>query len=103
MDTAWLAIIIPIAIAFGTGISGYLNSKRSGSGRIRTSEADQLWEQTQALITSLQRDKERAEDQRDKLIDLQEHQMMPALEAITKGQQHLLGMFTELAGRIGKS
>lgn len=103
MNPAWLGVIIPVAIALGTAMSQYLVHRRTSAGQIDTSEAAQLWTQTQAMLTSLQRDKERAEDQRDRLIDLQEHQLTPALEAITQSQQHVLGLLTELAGHFGKS
>jgi hypothetical protein len=73
---------------------------------VETSEASVLWQQSQAMVEGLRRDKERAEDQRDRLLDLQETQMMPALEAITKSQQHVLGILAELSGQseqgIGK-
>jgi hypothetical protein len=103
MNPAWLGVIIPVAIAMGTAMSQYLIHRRTESGQIGTSQADALWAQTQAMIASLQRDKERAEDQRDKLIDLQERQLTPALEALTQSQQHVLGLLREMAGHSGKS
>lgn len=103
MNPAWLGVIIPVAIALGTAISQYLIHRRTSAGHIQTSEASDLWESQRAYIASLQRDKERAEDQRDRLIDLQEHQLTPALEAITQSQQHVLGLLTEMVGHFGKS
>lgn len=98
LDTAWLAVIIPVAIAAGTGLASFLTSRRTASGVIRTSDADVLWNQSQKMMEALQRDKDRAEDQRDRLLDLQEHQIMPALEALSATQQHVLGLLTELVG-----
>jgi hypothetical protein len=102
MDLVWLGIIVTVAIALSSGLSTYLVGRRSGSGRVGTSQADDLWQQTQAMITSMQRRAERAEDQRDKLMDLQEQQTMPMLEAINQSQKHVLGLLTELAGRMDK-
>jgi hypothetical protein len=103
MNPAWLGVIIPVAIAAGTALSGYMTSRRGSSGRVHTSEADELWEQTRDMMHGLRQDKERAENQRDKLMDMVQTQMMPALEAITKGHQHIVGLLTEMAGRIEKS
>lgn len=109
MDSAWLGVIIPVAIALGVAISQFLTSRRTSSGNIETSEANVLWQQSQTMMDNMQQrlnremhQKERAEDQRDKLMELVEDQMMPALKAVTLGQQHILGMLTEMAGHIGK-
>ncbi|SRR6266567_4097721 len=103
MDLVWLGIIVTVAIALSSGLATVLTSRRIGSGRVSTSQADDLWQQTQAMLASMQRRAERAEDQRDKLMDLQEQQTMPVLEAISQSQKHVLGLLTELAGRMEKS
>lgn len=102
MSPAWLGIIIPVAVALGTALGQFLLNFRVSRGVIRTSEADVLWQQSQKFAEMLQRRLERAEDQRDKLLDLQEHQLMPILEAITQSQKHQLGMLTEMVGRQEK-
>lgn len=101
MDPVWLAAIVPAVGAVTVGLMNLLTSRRTSGGRVATSEAGVIWEQTRAMLDGLRRDKERAEDQRDRLLDLQETQIMPSLEAIAKSQQHVLGILTELAGQMG--
>ena len=90
-----LSTVIPLVVAISTGIITYLVSRRTSSGRIATSEASQLWEQTRAIIDDLREAKDRAENQRDKLLELQRESTHPALEAISISQQHVLEVLSE--------
>ena len=90
-----LSAIIPIVVALMTGLITYFVTRRTSSGQIKTSEAADLWEQTRAIIGDLRAAKERAEDQRDKLLELQRESTHPALEAISISQKHVLEILNE--------
>lgn len=60
----------------------YLMQRRRQSGKIDTSDASVLWTQSQAIITQLGSEKMKAEEQRDRIMDVQVKQVIPALEAM---------------------
>lgn len=77
-----LAAYIAIAVAVASGISTMLNHwlrRRAASGRVETSEAAVLWQQSQDIRNMLMTEKTRAEDQRDRLIEAYTTQMLPVL------------------------
>lgn len=86
------ASIVADAIAAATasgGLLAWLQARRRSAGRVGTSEAAVLWEQTQAIITTLSAQRDKAEAQRDRLIESQATQVLPALEGINDGLEHL--------------
>jgi hypothetical protein len=98
-----VGIFVGVSGAFFGGLMGWLAIKKKNSGKIETSEASSLWNQTQILIQSLQRDKElaeskreRAEEQRDRVIDTIQTQMVPALTTIRTSQVQLAESVNEV-------
>lgn len=82
MDVATLAATITVAVAVAGGLStllGHWLNRRAASGRVATSEAAVLWQQSQEMRTVLLAEKTRAEDQRDRLIAAYTDQVLPAL------------------------
>jgi hypothetical protein len=82
-----LAAVVTIAVAVTGGVStliGQWLARRAASGRVATSEAAILWQQSQDIRTMLLTEKTRAEDQRDKLIDAYTGKVLPTLAEINK-------------------
>lgn len=53
----------------GGGVFAWLQARRLNSGRITTTPAEILWQQNQQFLTTVQADRDKAVDQRDKLLD----------------------------------
>jgi hypothetical protein len=77
--TAVLVAVMGVCGAVAGALSAYLISRRTTSGRVDTSQADQLWQTMQKLNEMTQARLERAEDQRDRLIDSYTNGIAPAL------------------------
>jgi parvulin-like peptidyl-prolyl isomerase len=74
--------------ALSAGVSTYLVNRRNQSGTTRTSQADVLWAQMQMLLTVTQGRLDKAEEQRDRLIE--SYQVVgPALEAVNAAIEHM--------------
>lgn len=73
------AVVLMAAVS---GLTAYLVSRRAGSGRVRTSEADVLWQQSQDMRHAYQVEKAKAEEQRDRLIEAYTNQIVPVLTSI---------------------
>jgi Na+/glutamate symporter len=69
-------------IAVVGGIVTYFLRKRGTSGQVSTSTADILWQQAQDMRSQLIKEKEAAEAQRDRLMDIQAEQVIPMLTAM---------------------
>ena len=69
-------------IAIVGGIVAWLLKKRGASGSISTSAASELWQQSQVMRAQLIKEKEAAEAQRDRLIDIQSEQVIPLLRTM---------------------
>jgi|ERR1700733_2273862 len=79
-----ISTVIGIATVVGGFIAAmitYLLRRRSTTGRVATSDAEVLWQQSQAMREMLLKEKEMAEQQRDKMIEVNAH-MVPVLEKI---------------------
>jgi hypothetical protein len=79
---------IEIVVALVTVVGGFLGAaitylarKRVTAGKVSTSDADVLWQQSQAMRDMLLKEKELAESQRDKMIEIN-GQLLPMLESI---------------------
>jgi hypothetical protein len=57
----WLALLIPWGVAAIGGALAFLRFSRAQSGRINTSEAAQLWEESRAMREATERRAEVAE------------------------------------------
>jgi chromosome condensin MukBEF ATPase and DNA-binding subunit MukB len=87
MNIDSLAALVTVAVAVAGGLSGLLGhwlARRAASGRVATSEASVLWEQTQDMRHLLQDRLNRAEEQRDRLIESYTQQVLPMLSSINQ-------------------
>jgi hypothetical protein len=85
MSIETLAAVISVAVAVSGGLSGLLGhwiARRATSGRVETSEASVLWQQSQDIRQMLLAEKVRAEEQRDRLIDAYTTQVFPVLAEV---------------------
>lgn len=85
MNTAAIVALIGAAGVASGGLFAWLSAKRAARGQVNTSEAAVLWQQSQAMMTVLVQQRDRAEAQRDRLIDAQASSVLPSLEAINAG------------------
>jgi hypothetical protein len=83
--TAVLVAVMGVCGAVAGALSAYLISRRTASGRVDTSQADQLWGAMQQLNEMTQARLVRAEDQRDRLIESYTNGIVPALGEINAG------------------
>jgi hypothetical protein len=86
MDAGTLAALLTIAVTVAgivSGVAGHLLGRRSASGRVSTSEASVLWDQSQDMRHSQEDRLARTEDQRDKLIAAYTTQVLPMLADIS--------------------
>jgi hypothetical protein len=100
-----LAAYIAIAVAAASGIStvlGHWLRRRAASGRVETSEAAVLWQQSQDIRNMLMTEKARAEEQRDRLIEAYTVQVLPVLAetkeavlSLTATVQDMVKLITE--------
>jgi len=98
------ALLVALASSAGLGLGAlgaWLTSRRSASGRIGTSEAGVLWQQSQAMYAALTADRDRAAGQRDKLIEAQSSQVGPALAAITEALRVITDHLARIEDRLG--
>lgn len=83
--TAVLVAVMGMCGVLAGALSTYLIARRSTSGRVDTSQADQLWQAMQRLNEMTEARLQRAEDQRDKLVDSYTNGIAPALNEINAG------------------
>lgn len=82
MNVEALAAVVTVAVAVAGGLSTLLThwlNRRAASGRVATSEAAVLWEQSQDIRSMLLTEKNKAEEQRDRLIEGYTEQVLPVL------------------------
>jgi hypothetical protein len=80
----FIAALVSIALVGGSFFSAtvtYFVRRRITTGRVSTSDAKVLWEQSQAMRDMLLKEKEMAESQRDKMMEIN-GQILPMLESI---------------------
>ena len=102
---------IPDVVAALAGLGGaglgyvfkYWSDRRNNSGQIETSSADVIWQQSQNLHDMLMKqneneraDKERAEKQRDRLIESQAGHVVPALTALNQSMDSIYEMMKKV-------
>ena len=90
MDPAILIGALVPAAAFAGWSVTYLLRRRQSSGRIDTSDAATLWAQSQEMRAQLLSEKQRAEDQRDRVLQIQTDTVGPALEAAAISLKQIL-------------
>lgn len=97
-DLGLLAGVAAFILASVGGLATYLVSRRSASGRISTSEAAVLWEQAQKMRAELEAQRDKAAEQRDRLIESQASQVLPVLQLVIDS----LRQITESLARLEK-
>lgn len=100
MDVEALAAVVTVAVAVAGGLSTLLThwlNRRAASGRVATSEAAVLWEQSQDIRAMLLAEKNKAEEQRDRLIEVYTGQMFPVLTEVNTAVVSLTGAMAENA------
>jgi hypothetical protein len=97
--SAIVALVAVIAAGLGTLVT-YLLRRRSTTGQIATSDAATLWAQSQALMAQLAADKAKAEDQRDRLIQIQSEQVVPALAAVNESLKQIMAVQTAVLDKL---
>ena len=78
--TALVSIAL-VAGGFFAATVTYFVRRRVTTGKVSTSDANVLWEQSQAMRDMLLKEKELAESQRDKMMEIN-GQILPMLENI---------------------
>ena len=76
--------LVSIALAAGGFFAAtvtYFVRRRVTTGKVSTSDANVLWQQSQAMRDMLLKEKELAESQRDKILEVN-GQILPMLESI---------------------
>lgn len=97
-----IAAVIAIAVfiaASASGLATYLVSRRSSSGRIATSEASVLWEQAQKMRAEMQSERDKAIEQRDRLITSQSAQVLPVLQLVIDSLHQITESLARLEGQ----
>src|SRR3984885_7986634 len=101
-DTANSSSNIELIVAIVTVVGGFLGAgityfarRRVTVGKVSTSDADVLWQQSQAMRDMLLKEKQLAESQRDKMIEIN-GQILPMLETINSS---LVDIFQIVRGK----
>jgi hypothetical protein len=91
MSGATIATILGTAAAVlgGGGLWAYLQTRRTNSGQVVTTPAEILWQQNQQFLAAIQAERDKAVDQRDKLLDGYQ-QLGPTLASIDSSLRKLL-------------
>jgi hypothetical protein len=97
--SAVVALVAVVAAGLGTLVT-YLLRRRATTGQIATSDAATLWAQSQALMAQLAADKAKAEDQRDRLIQIQSEQVVPALAAVNESLKQIMAVQTAVLDKL---
>ena len=98
MSTALIAAVASIGGALASGgLWGFLISRRTASGQVATTPAETLWLQMQSILTSALARADKAEEQRDKLLDGYA-QIAPTLASIDSSLRKLLDVTATTQG-----
>lgn len=84
-----MGVVVATASVTSGGLVAWINTRRRNSGKIETSEASVLWQQSQKMREELTRRAERAEDQRDRLLSSYSTELIPMISSISKNQSLL--------------
>jgi hypothetical protein len=100
MNSGAIATVLAVAGAVlgGGGLWAYLQSRRTYSGQVATTPAEILWQQNQQFLAAVQAERDKAVEQRDKLLDTV-GTIGPTLASINLSLQKLL----ELSASGGRS
>ena len=98
MNAVVLAALVGGAAAVAGSVLAFIAGRRTSQGRIGTSEAAVLWEQAQQMRTELVAQRDKAEQQRDRLIESQTTTVIPRLAAINDALAQIAASLTKIEG-----
>jgi hypothetical protein len=84
-----LVSVIACVMALASGLGSYFVAHRLSSGRVATSNAEVLWQQSQAMYDAAIKERDEARGQRDKLMTAQADQVIPILSAVLQAVQQI--------------
>lgn len=93
--TAILSVVVAVAAIIFAPIIAARTAKRKLSGDIDTSDASVLWQQSQDMRAMYLAEKDKAEEQRDKLIDGYTTQIIPLLAQLNTAVAELAAGTTQ--------
>jgi hypothetical protein len=102
MDAGTIAAILTIltiVVGSAAGLGGHLLGRRAASGKVGTSEASVLWEQAQKMRAELETQRDKAMEQRDRLIESQSGQVLPVLQLVVDSLRQITESLARLEGR----
>jgi len=88
-DLSAIVAIFLFAAGIIGGVVTYLIRRRGTTGTIDTSDAESLWKQTQAMHAQITAERDKAIEQRDRLMTAQSDQVIPILSALLSAVQQL--------------
>jgi hypothetical protein len=97
---AFLGILVGAIGAMAGAALTYLAQRRNNSGNIHTATADVLFAQMQHIVDLSQARAEKAEQQRDLLIESQGTKIAPAISQISDGLTQLVAMDKQIAEMV---
>ncbi len=102
MGVETLAAVISVTVAVSGALSGLLGhwlARRAASGKVATSEATVLWDQAQKMRAELVAQRDKAEEQRDRLIESQSAQVLPVLQLVIDSLRQITESLARLEGQ----
>jgi hypothetical protein len=81
---AALIAVVSAAVGGLSGLAGHWLARRTASGKVDTSEAAVLWEQSQDMRHITLEQLKSAEEQRDRLIAAYTEQVLPLLTSVSQ-------------------
>jgi hypothetical protein len=96
MSQVFEAAFASLAVLLSGVTITWLTIRRAASGKISTTEARVLWEQAQEMRAELIGQRDKAIEQRERLIESQASAIIPALEGLNKS----LWQITESLARL---
>lgn len=100
--SAGIGILVFVVGLASAGVT-YMLRRRETRGTTDTSDADVLWDQAQKMRAELQEQLEAVTTQRDKLVEFQSGQVLPALGTIATSLSQITNALTRLEVQITKA
>jgi hypothetical protein len=94
-------LVVALSAISGAG-SVYLIHRRTATGKVGASEASILWQQAQDMRTMLMAEKSKAEEQRDRMIDVQISSALPALKLMGESLESVKSVMQETISMMDK-
>jgi hypothetical protein len=87
--SAYIAVAVFITMILGTVVA-YFIRRRGSTGKVATSDAATLWAQSQEMRAQLLAEKAKAEDQRDRIMQIQTDAVIPVLTSTGESLKQIL-------------